>query len=254
MEIPTKIIMLGTTTGHVQFHDHKGHFLHRQQLHDQPTLAIQVSKAPTTEAITAFPPQESSTVVVSFWNAICSISSAAISTVLHHIGSYISAAKHLHGKITLQKTYFCYSKWIMPPGTRERLDSACITKPSLLWEDTLDLQTQDALQGTARRAYISVGVGPAVTLFEPKGTDGKLAFDSDGRVDQHQGEVSGFGKLIKGLAGSVLGSRLALETSEFLGLSSEGCSCHQADTVNAIAGVTSVPLSGRCFPKNVSLN
>jgi hypothetical protein len=238
LDIPTKIIMLGTSTGHVQLHDHKGHLLHRQQLHDQPSLAIQVSQAPATEGITAFPPQTSSTIVVSFWNSVCSISSAAISAVLHHVGSYISAAKHLHDKITLQKSCFCYSKWLMPAGTRERLDSACIPKQRLLWEDTMSLQTQDPCQDAVHRSYISVGIGPAVTLFEAGDTDGTLVVDSEDRVDQADTEVGSMGKFVKGLVGTVLGSRLALETSELLGFSSQGCSCHSADTVNAIAGMT----------------
>ena len=229
---PQELILLGTSTGHIQLHNPRGHLLHRQLLHEQPVLGVQATLTPAGP-IGALPEQESLTVAVSHPHALCSISTEAISALLRHVTAHAVAGG---GPASPPRAVCGYTKWLMPRGTRDRSDGACAPVSPQLWRDALCAFTRGGGADDAAAAFISVGQGPAVALFEALDADGAPAPDPHGieRVGEEGGALD-VKSMAKGLAGAVLGAAASAAT-DLLGLHPPGCTARAADTVNAIVG------------------
>lgn len=232
VDVTRKVVLLGTSSGHVQLHDARGHLLHRQLLHEQPVLGVQVAPTPPG-AIAAMPGQHAHTVVVSQRGALCSICTCAIGAVLRHVIAHAGAAAVA---IPLQRVVFGFTKWLMPRGTCARSDGACVPAAPHLWRDALCAFTRGGVADGAAASFISVGQGPAVTLFEAVDAEGAPAPDPPGlEALGDGGGALDVKSMAKGLAGAVLGPA-ATAATDLLGIHAPGCRTLAADTVNAIIG------------------
>jgi hypothetical protein len=240
LDVPSKVIILGTSTGHIQVHGPSGQLLHRQRLHNMPVLGIQVAHAHAPATMKGCPLHECATIVVSFRCAICSISSEAISSVLHRLGTHIGAGKAQGSRAPLQAAAFRFIKWGMPAGTKDRSDAACIPSMHHLWEDVVELQERREANSSALLSFVAVGVGPAVTLFESRDSNDAVVPILDGRVDVLEASKEGgmLQGLVNNVAGMVLGHKVDA-AADIFGLSLPGCTSYTADTVNAIIGAKS---------------
>ena len=242
--LPDHIILVGTSSGHLQLHTSTGHLLHRQRLHSRPVLGIQTSTAFPAGSIAATPYQEGLSVVVTFANAVCCIGADALLTALRHVYLYISFAQSEGVANACPAVAMRFCKWTMPRGSGERADTLCFPRRRHLWEDMqATLQPEAADSSDSAVTLITVGTGPAVAMFESRAVDGAAVTLPGGTVNVESSEHGGLGGVINNMASMVLGKPTDAAT-EVLGLPTVGCHSHSAEILNAVVGA--LLFSWRC--------
>jgi Rab3 GTPase-activating protein regulatory subunit N-terminus len=236
-EVPSKVILVGTSTGFLQLHNHKGHLLHRQRLHNKPVLGIQATDRVPPAAISASPLHDGLAAIVTFGNAVCCISAAAIVLVLHHVSLYISISKRKGINDPCPPVAYSFAKWALPRGTRDRADTMCVSTQRFLWQDLAGLQSADKGALDTPATFISAGAGPAVAMFEGRDAHDKAVALPAGKVDTSEasGHVGFLGELVNNMAGMVLGKPVDV-AADFFGLALPGCNNHTAAILTAIVG------------------
>ena len=235
--LPECIIVLGTSSGHIQLHDPAGHLLHRQRLHSKAVGSIQSCSVPTAATIQASPRHDERMLVVTFEDAVCSISSAAVLSVLRHVYMYVAMAQREGVTGGCPAVAFEFVKWTIPRRTGARADSACIPCARHLWQDLVELDGTDGDGHEPALAFVSVGSGPAVAMFEATDAEGSAVVAVEGKVDVGDGAAQGafLTDLVNNVAGMVLGKPVDAAADVF-GLAPPGCHSHGATIVNAIIG------------------
>lgn len=243
--IPHDVVVLGTSTGHLQLHDRTGQLLHRQRLHGTAVCALQACSSNTSTLIRANPSNAAQTLLVTFRDAVCAITVCSIKSVLRHVSLYINLVQSegVQGSCPPVACSFC--RWTMPWTSVARCDTVCIPGHLHLWEDVLSLQTPPQQRPQPALAFVSVGAGPAIARFEARDADDAAVELPAGKVDI--GDVKGnsglLNNIVNGVAGLVMRKPVDAAT-ELLGMPLPGCQSHSASFVKAIVGVCS--FNGTC--------
>ena len=235
--LTSRVIVLGTTTGHVQLHDQTGQLLHRQRLHGSAITALQAVSARGSSLISASPDEGPGALVATCADAVCVISVASIKSVLRHVYLYISLVRTEGVEGACPPVAYQFQRWTVPWGTKQRCDSVCMPAQLHLWEDLVSLQTPPEQCPQPALAIVSVGSGPAIAFFEARGDDGMPVELPSSKVDIGDAKAqSGFlNSLVNGVAGMVLGKAVDAAT-EVLGIPVPGCCSYRASIVNAVVG------------------
>ena len=236
--IPEKVIVLGTSTGHLQLHDRTGQLLHRQRLHGSAVSAIQACCSASAPLISADPGRSPDSLLVTFRDAVSILTAASIRSVLRHVSLYINLVQSegLQGGCPPVACSFC--RWSMPWNSSTcRSDTICIPGQLHLWEDLISVQTPPQQRPQPALAFVSVGAGPAIAHFEGRDADGCPVELPAGKVDIGDVKANSglFNNIVNGVAGLVLGKPMDAAT-ELLGMPLPGCMSQRAGIVNAIIG------------------
>ena len=79
------------------------------------------------------------TVLVSFKDAVCSIASDAVASVVDHVGRCLAIADQSQQAV-VSPVAFQFTMWAMPGGVKDRQDAVCFWKAPHLWESLVGPQ------------------------------------------------------------------------------------------------------------------